>query len=248
MACAGHYEILIFGDLNARTGSQTPSVHDSFRVSKDTKPPSARGKFLFHLLSGRGNLATVRFWPFSSRLEHLTQGVWAPRNGEFISVGVPEKGIDGVPGHLCKLSFMAAALDLQYIQTYSYVMILRTRRLNFYMTNIRQIWCPRRTKGGIEKIKFSNMLIEPRIEGYDHAALILRLQMDPQIRGPSATPSRKRKCETFTLPDELELDRLLIETITAGKDEPRKSAVLYGRVLSVTEPITVTIWCVQKFW
>jgi hypothetical protein len=36
---AGAFEILVFGDLNARTGSQTLSVHDPFRVSKDDKPP-----------------------------------------------------------------------------------------------------------------------------------------------------------------------------------------------------------------
>ncbi|KAJ7890319.1 hypothetical protein B0H13DRAFT_2341051 [Mycena leptocephala] len=39
LARAGAFEILVFGGLNARTGSQTPSVHDPFRVSKDDKHP-----------------------------------------------------------------------------------------------------------------------------------------------------------------------------------------------------------------
>ncbi|KAJ7734715.1 hypothetical protein B0H14DRAFT_3517064 [Mycena olivaceomarginata] len=49
LARAGSFEILIMGDLNGRTGSQTPSVHDPFRISKDINFVSTRGKFLFKL-------------------------------------------------------------------------------------------------------------------------------------------------------------------------------------------------------
>ncbi|KAJ7794057.1 hypothetical protein B0H13DRAFT_2393505 [Mycena leptocephala] len=44
VAYAATCHILIMGDLNARTGSQTPSVHDPVRYSLDEKPPST-GKF-----------------------------------------------------------------------------------------------------------------------------------------------------------------------------------------------------------
>jgi hypothetical protein len=43
-------------------------------------------------------------------------------------------------------------------QVHSAVMHLRTRRLDFDTTNIRQMWCPTRTEGAIKTIKLWNML------------------------------------------------------------------------------------------
>ncbi|KAJ7083857.1 hypothetical protein C8R44DRAFT_651764, partial [Mycena epipterygia] len=55
-----------------------------------------------------------------------------------------------------------------------------------------------------------------------------------------ASPRKKRKVD-IRLPDETALDRLLIATLAAGKDEEKKLLTLYGPVLAVTEPIKVTI-------
>ncbi|KAJ7737997.1 hypothetical protein B0H16DRAFT_1214409, partial [Mycena metata] len=46
---AGNFQILMLGDLNGRTNSRTPSVHDPPRQSLDDKPVSTRGRFLFKL-------------------------------------------------------------------------------------------------------------------------------------------------------------------------------------------------------
>jgi energy-converting hydrogenase Eha subunit E len=68
VAYAGAFHILIMGELNARTGSQTPSVHDPVRHSLDEKPPSTRGRFLFKLCTDY-NLMSIngveRFGPNS---------------------------------------------------------------------------------------------------------------------------------------------------------------------------------------
>jgi ribonuclease HI len=48
------------------------------------------------------------------------------------------------------------------------------------------------------------------------------------------------------LPDETELDKLLIHTLEAGKDESKKALALFGPVVSVTIPVTVTICRVCK--
>jgi hypothetical protein len=49
VAYAGRFQILIMGDLNSRTKSQTASVYDPPRRSMDDKPVSTRGRFLFKL-------------------------------------------------------------------------------------------------------------------------------------------------------------------------------------------------------
>ncbi|KAJ7892347.1 hypothetical protein B0H14DRAFT_2254002, partial [Mycena olivaceomarginata] len=43
------------------------------------------------------------------------------------------------------------------------------------------------------------------------------------------------------LPDETELDRLLIETIAVGKDNSKNALTLLGPVLAITTPTAVTI-------
>ncbi|KAJ7026212.1 hypothetical protein C8F04DRAFT_1268385 [Mycena alexandri] len=48
VARAGNFEILLKGDLNARTGSNTPSANDPIRRSKDNTI-STRGGYLFRL-------------------------------------------------------------------------------------------------------------------------------------------------------------------------------------------------------
>ncbi|KAJ7107834.1 hypothetical protein C8R44DRAFT_637216, partial [Mycena epipterygia] len=55
-----------------------------------------------------------------------------------------------------------------------------------------------------------------------------------------ASPRKKAKIEV-PLPEDTELDKLLIATIAAGKDEPKKLLTLYGPVLQVSAPIRVTI-------
>ncbi|KAJ7803192.1 hypothetical protein B0H14DRAFT_2613642 [Mycena olivaceomarginata] len=49
VAYAGRFQILIMGDPNGRTKSQTASVYDPPRRSMDDKPVSTRGRFLFKL-------------------------------------------------------------------------------------------------------------------------------------------------------------------------------------------------------
>ncbi|KAJ7841791.1 hypothetical protein B0H14DRAFT_2586683 [Mycena olivaceomarginata] len=70
VAYAGAFHILIMGDLNARTSSQTPSVHDPLHHSLDKKPPSTRGRFLFKLCTDY-NLMIIngveRFGPNSGK-------------------------------------------------------------------------------------------------------------------------------------------------------------------------------------
>ncbi|KAJ7105190.1 hypothetical protein C8R44DRAFT_745910 [Mycena epipterygia] len=55
-----------------------------------------------------------------------------------------------------------------------------------------------------------------------------------------ASPRKKRKAD-IRLPDETALDRLLIATFAAGKDEGKKLLTLYGSILAVTKPIKVAI-------
>ncbi|KAJ7737794.1 hypothetical protein DFH07DRAFT_693167, partial [Mycena maculata] len=43
------------------------------------------------------------------------------------------------------------------------------------------------------------------------------------------------------LPNETELDKILIETLAAGKDTTKKSFILFGSVLAVTTPTAVVI-------
>jgi ribonuclease HI len=50
LARAGHFEMVLLGDFNGRTGSHTPTIHDPFHVSNDIDFVSTRGKFLFRLL------------------------------------------------------------------------------------------------------------------------------------------------------------------------------------------------------
>ncbi|KAJ6496161.1 hypothetical protein C8R45DRAFT_823311, partial [Mycena sanguinolenta] len=52
---------------------------------------------------------------------------------------------------------------------------------------------------------------------------------------------KKRKREPVVLPEDTELDKLLLATLEAGKDETKKALNLFGPVLSVTGPTTVTI-------
>ncbi|KAJ6597844.1 hypothetical protein B0H10DRAFT_1827009 [Mycena sp. CBHHK59/15] len=88
--------------------------------------------------------------------------------------------------------------------------------------------------------------VEPRVPGFDNAALILQLKVDASILSPSAFPSKKRKRENVVLPEETELDRLLIRTMKVGKDKSKKALQLFGQVLFNTNPVVVTICGVCK--
>ncbi|KAJ6629694.1 hypothetical protein B0H10DRAFT_1939668 [Mycena sp. CBHHK59/15] len=88
--------------------------------------------------------------------------------------------------------------------------------------------------------------LEPRVTGFDHAALILQLKVDTAILGHSAFPYKKRKREVVILPDETELDKLVICTLAAGKDESKNTLSLFGPVFFTTEPVKVTLSGVCK--
>jgi hypothetical protein len=181
--------MLLLGDLNGRTGSQTPSVHDPFRVSKDINFLSARGNFLFRLCVDYDMV-------FISGA-----ACFGPASGAYTSFQGARK------------------------------------------TVIDYAICSRTLFPKVQSFK-----VEPQVPGFDHAPLILELEVDPTTLGMSATAPRKRKREIPTLPDDTELDRLLIKTLEAGKDESKKALSLFGPVLSVTVPTTVCnhLWFLQK--
>ncbi|KAJ7802638.1 hypothetical protein B0H14DRAFT_3488276 [Mycena olivaceomarginata] len=73
---------------------------------------------------------------------------------------------------------------------------------------------------------------------YDHAALTVELEVDASLLNlATRTPTRKRKREEVLLPDETELDKLLIQTLEAGKDDSKKILELFGPVYFQTNPV-----------
>ncbi|KAJ7601401.1 hypothetical protein DFH06DRAFT_1026136, partial [Mycena polygramma] len=58
--------------------------------------------------------------------------------------------------------------------------------------------------------------------------------------------TKKRKLEDVVLPTKTDLDKLLIRTLDAGKDDSKKSLKLYGPVYFNTNPVLVTICGVCK--
>ncbi|KAJ6613856.1 hypothetical protein B0H10DRAFT_1951124 [Mycena sp. CBHHK59/15] len=173
LAYAGGFRILIAGDLNARTGSQTPSARDPPRASKDEKPPSSRGRFLFKLCNDYDLV-------FVSGAE-----CFGPSSGDFTSFqGSRSTVIDYV---ICSRSLFPA---------------------------------------------IRSFAVEPREPGFDHAALVVRLEINSNLLAPmDPQRSRKRKREETTLPNHTELDKLLIQTLEAGKDDKGKKPRLYGPAL-----------------
>lgn len=146
--------------------SSTPSIQDPPRNSKDTKPPSTRGRFLFRLCNDYDLV-------FVSGAERF-----GPSSGEYTS-------------------------------------FQGTRN-----TVIDYVICSRTLFPDIKAFK-----VEPRIPGFDHAPLVLQLRIYlALILGRSVIPSRKRKREPVALQENTELDRMLIETLEAGKDEAKKSS------------------------
>jgi ribonuclease HI len=94
--------------------------------------------------------------------------------------------------------------------------------------------------------KIVSFNVELQIDDYDHTALPLEVEIDKSLLGALALRTRKRKRDEIVLPDETELDKLLIQTLKAGKDEAKKSLKLYGPVYFNTNPILVTICGVCK--
>jgi exonuclease III len=88
--------------------------------------------------------------------------------------------------------------------------------------------------------------VEPRIPKCDHAALILPLEIDSSLIGAPTVRSRKRKRQDVVLPDETKLDRLLIQTVKAGKDESKETLQLFGPVYFDTNPVLAGICGVCK--
>jgi ribonuclease HI/exonuclease III len=183
LAYAGGFRILIAGDLNARTGSQTPSAYDPPRVSKDEKPPSSRGRFLLKLCNDYDLV-------FVSGAE-----CFGPSSGDFTSFqGSRSTVIDYV---ICSRALFSA---------------------------------------------IRSFAVEPREPGFDHAALVVQLEINSNLLGPiQPQQSRKRKREETSLPNDTKLDKLLIQTLEAGKDDKGKRLRLYGPVYIDTPPIKITI-------
>ncbi|KAF5378188.1 hypothetical protein D9615_007559 [Tricholomella constricta] len=80
----------------------------------------------------------------------------------------------------------------------------------------------------------------PREDGYDHAALSLSIALTVSARITTYTPSRNTK-RRDPLPTTTELDKLLVATLEAGKDEEKKSLHLYGPTLITTNPVKVAV-------
>ncbi|KAJ7466476.1 hypothetical protein FB451DRAFT_1402208 [Mycena latifolia] len=139
-------------------------MHDPPRPSKDDKPVSTRGRFLFKLCNDYDLV-------FISGAE-----CFGPGSGEYTSFqGSRQTVIDYA---ICSPSLFP---------------------------------------------KVRSFTVEPRIHGYDHAALATQLEVDSVLLTATVfRPSRRRKREETILPDNTELDKLLIETLAAGKDEAGK--------------------------
>ncbi|GLB35656.1 hypothetical protein LshimejAT787_0212210 [Lyophyllum shimeji] len=80
----------------------------------------------------------------------------------------------------------------------------------------------------------------PREVGYDHAALTLSLEIHAQILHTQSLPPRKQK-KDVPLPTITSLDRLLVSTLEAAKDDEKKDLALFGPVLATTEVIKVSV-------
>ncbi|KAF5374013.1 hypothetical protein D9615_009920 [Tricholomella constricta] len=80
----------------------------------------------------------------------------------------------------------------------------------------------------------------PREDGYDHAALCINVTLDINTRALTQIPSRK-STKQEPLPTTTELDKLLIATLEAGKDEKKKNNALYGPTFITTNPTKVAI-------
>ncbi|KAJ7701678.1 hypothetical protein B0H16DRAFT_1235348, partial [Mycena metata] len=115
---AGKFKILLKGDLNARTSSNTPSANDPVRISKDDKPMSGRGRFLFRLCNDYDLV-------FISGAQ-----CFGPSSGEFTS-------------------FQGS-----------------------HRTVIDYAICSRSLLPQIRSFK-----VEPQIKGFDHAALVLEIEV-----------------------------------------------------------------------
>ncbi|KAJ7089402.1 hypothetical protein C8R44DRAFT_892360 [Mycena epipterygia] len=89
--------------------------------------------------------------------------------------------------------------------------------------------------------RVNSFTVADQVPGYDHAAITLRLKVNLDEQNAMFASPRKKCKVDIRLPDETALDRLLIATLAAGKDEEKKLLTLYGPVLAVTEPIKVTI-------
>jgi hypothetical protein len=95
------------------------------------------------------------------------------------------------------------------------------------------------------KITAFNVL--PREPTFYHAALTIELEIDPSpLNLPAQRHPRRRKREDVVLPDETELDKLLTQTLDAGKDKSKTGLNLFGSVYFNTNPVFVAICGVSK--
>ncbi|KAK7049162.1 hypothetical protein R3P38DRAFT_3620855 [Favolaschia claudopus] len=95
------------------------------------------------------------------------------------------------------------------------------------------------SRGLYENVK--SFSVADRLPGYDHAALTVEIKFDIGETNRALQHPRKKLKKDVILPTETELDRLLIRTLEAGKDEERKSLTLYGQVLANSDPLKVTV-------
>ncbi|KAJ6450876.1 hypothetical protein C8R45DRAFT_946489 [Mycena sanguinolenta] len=80
-----------------------------------------------------------------------------------------------------------------------------------------------------------------QVQGYDHAALIVEVQLDVGGLNRSLEKAPKKRKVDVPSPEVTELDKLFIRTLEAGKDEAKRLRALYGPVLFVTTTLKVTI-------
>jgi hypothetical protein len=89
--------------------------------------------------------------------------------------------------------------------------------------------------------------VADQVQGYDHAALIVNLEIDIGSSNITFESPRKKRKVDVVLPDDTELDKLFIQTLATGKDEEKKLRALRG---PATTPLKVTIYggCLNAGW
>jgi hypothetical protein len=68
--------------------------------------------------------------------------------------------------------------------------------------------------------------VADRVPGYDHAQLLISLEVHIDTQTTVIPNPRKRRKVEITLPDNMCLEKLLIQTLAAGKDEQGKVRAL----------------------
>jgi hypothetical protein len=89
--------------------------------------------------------------------------------------------------------------------------------------------------------QIKSFTVADQVQRYDHAALILNLEIDIGSSNITFESPRKKHRVDVVLLDDTELDKLFIQTLAAGKDEEKKLRALCDPSSTVTTPLKVTI-------